>query len=58
MNCWKRIRLELRGVSRPTEAWSDSIRTGRFACKNCTEDGQVLSEEYAADGIEVMRDGR
>ena len=45
------IRLELRGVSRPMKVVIPYAQGGLLA--RIHRDGQVLSEEYAADGIEV-----
>lgn len=45
------IRLELRGVSRPMKVVIPYAQGGLLA--KIHRDGQVLSEEYAADGIEV-----
>ena len=47
----ERIRLELRGVSRPMRVVIPYAQGGLLA--KIHEDGQVLSEEYTADGIEV-----
>ena len=45
------IRLKLRGAARPMRAMIPYAQGGLLA--KLHEDGQVISEEYTADGIEI-----